>query len=85
MRQIRISDQVYQNILRVTKGSGEDEVGECATEILEQYFADTEISGYVFSPERLAEIAEAAADMDTGKGVPSEEVHEYFRRKSGIK
>lgn len=85
MRQLHISDQLYQDILRHGKDSGFDNIDEYAADILEHYFAEPEISGFIFSPERLAEIAEAAAEMDAGQGISSEEVHEYFRRKSGIK
>jgi len=85
MRQLQISDQLYQDILRRAKDNGFDDVEDYVTDMLEQDAAETEKFRHVFTPERLAEIAEAAADMDAGKGVPAEEVHEYFRRKSGIK
>ncbi len=84
MHHIQISDQLYQNVLRQATANGFADVEGFVTDMLEQQVAEPENFDYLFTPERLAEIAEAVAEMDAGKGIPAEQVHDYFRRKSGI-
>lgn len=76
-----ISDQLYQSILRRASADGFDDVANYLTGILEQEFAEPENFDHLFTPERLAKIDAAVAQVEAGQVVSSEELREHFRRK----
>jgi len=83
MHQISIDDQVYADVSRRATDAGFPSVDAYVNDILRHYPFDEEtedLSGF-FTPERLALIDEAVAEIDAGKGIPLEEVREHFRRK----
>ena len=43
-------------------------------------YEDTENFDHLFTPERLAQIDRAAAQIDAGEGIPAEQVRDHFRQ-----
>ena len=55
--------------------------GVGVADILQHELEDTENLDHLFSPERLAHIDRAAAQMDAGLGIPAQQVREHFQQK----
>ena len=84
MNQIQLSDQLYQEAQRRASASGFVTVDEYVADVLQHDLREeTEDFDSLFTPERLAHIDQAAAQIDAGQGIPAEQVRNYFRRKHG--
>ena len=81
MHQIQLNDQLYQDALRRAAEVGFQTVDEFVADILQHELEDTEKLDHFFTPERLAHIDQAAAQIDAGQGIPAEQVREHFRQK----
>jgi hypothetical protein len=81
MHQIQLNDQLYQEAQRRAAEAGFGSVDEYVAEMLQHDLEDTENLDHLFTPERLAHIDRAAAQIDAGLGIPSEQVREHFRQK----
>jgi len=74
MHQIQLNDQLYQEAQRRAAEAGFGSVDECVADMLQQDLEETENLDHFFTPERLARIDRAAAQIDAGLGIPSEQV-----------
>jgi hypothetical protein len=81
MHQIQLSDQLYQEAQRRAAEAGFGSVDEYVADMLQHDLEETENLDHFFTPERLAHIDRAAAQIDAGLGIPSEQVGEHFRQK----
>ena len=82
MHQIQLSDQLYQVAQRRAAEAGFGSVDEYVADMLQQDLEDqSENFDHLFTPERLAHIDRAAAEIDAGLGIPAEQVREHFRKK----
>ena len=82
MRQIPISDELYQKLLVRAQSNGFESVDDYVIDLLEQEFAEPVNFDEFFTPERLAEIKTAIAQVEAGESISSDELREHFRRKS---
>ncbi|HEX4129124.1 MAG TPA: hypothetical protein VHZ24_03715 [Pirellulales bacterium] len=90
MHQIRLDDQLYQEAQRRAAESGFANVDEYVANVLQSDIADTDELNHLFTPERLAEIDHAAAQIAAGNGLTTEQAdaelakrrEEWLRRKS---
>lgn len=82
MHQVYLSDQLYQEAQRRAAEAGFVSVDEFIADILKQDF-DEEIEDLdrFFTPERLAKIDQAAAQVKAGQFFTSDQVREHFRQK----
>jgi hypothetical protein len=82
MHQIQLNDQLYQEVERRASASGFVTVDEYVADVLQHDLHDeTENLDYLFTPERLAHINRAVAQIDAGQGIPAEQVRDHFRQK----
>ena len=82
MQQIQLNDQLYQEAQRRAAEAGFGSVDEYVADVLQHDLQEqTENFDHLFTPERLAHIDRAAAQIDAGQGIPSEQVREHFRQK----
>lgn len=82
MHQIQISDQLYQEVQRRAAEFGFPTVDEYVADVIQQDLQEqTEDLDHLFTPERLAEIDHALAEIKAGKGLTSDQVREHFRQK----
>ena len=82
MYQIQLNDQLYQEARRHALASGFVTVDEYIADVLQHdLHEESENLDYLFTPERLAHIDRAAAQIDAGQGIPAEQVREHFRQK----
>ena len=85
MYQIQLDDQLYQDAQRRASAAGFVTLDEYVADVLQHdLHEETENFDYLFTPERLAQIDRAAAQIDAGQGIPSEQVRDYFRQKHKI-
>lgn len=81
MHQIQLDDQLYQEAERRAAASGVT-VDEYVADVLQNdLHEETENLDYLFTPERLAHIDRAAAQIEAGQGISAEKVRDYFRQK----
>ncbi len=80
MHQINLSEQLFRDVQRRAEAAGFESVDEYVADVLQQELDDENLD-HLFTPERLAHIDRAIADIDAGKGIPAEEVREHFRRR----
>jgi hypothetical protein len=80
MRQIQISDQLYQKVLPLAKENGFEGVDDFVIDLLEKEFATPVNFDEFFTPERLAEIKTAIAQVEAGESLTAEVMREHFRR-----
>ena len=81
MYQIQLDDQLYQKAQRRASASGFVTVDEYVADVLQHdLHGETENLDHLFTPERLAHIDRAAAQIDAGQGIPAEQVRGHFRR-----
>ena len=82
MHQIQLDDRLYQKAERRGSASGFVTVNDYVADVLQndlhQEFQNLE---YLFTPDRLAHIDRAAAQIDAGQGIPAEKVRDYFQQK----
>jgi hypothetical protein len=82
MHQIRLDDRLYQDAERRASASGFATVDQYVADVLQHDLREeTENFDHLFTPERLAQIDQAAAQIDAGQGIPAERVRDHFRRK----
>ncbi len=81
MHQIQIDDQLYQEANRRAAEAGVASVDEYVVDRLRHDFEEVENIDHFFTNQRLAHIDRAAAQIDAGQGISSEQVQEHFRRK----
>ncbi len=82
MYQIQLADQLYQEAERRASAAGFVSVDEYVADVLQHDLQEeTENFDYLFTPERLAHIDRAAAQIDAGQGIPAEQVRDHFRQK----
>ncbi|HTQ10155.1 MAG TPA: hypothetical protein VMI31_08805 [Fimbriimonadaceae bacterium] len=75
MRNVHLSDQVYQDARRAAKAAGFENVDLYVAEAVRKYL-QTEVESEVgfFTPEILAEIDRGVDDIEAGRTLSSEEV-----------
>jgi plasmid stability protein len=85
MHYIAVDDQLYAKLSLRATAAGYASVDDYVCDILREELDDREDLpenfDHLFTPERLAIIDQAVAELDAGKGIPAERVHEHFRRK----
>lgn len=82
MQNIQLNDQLYQLAQQQAAIAGYPTVDEYVAEVLHFDLAiETQNLDHLFTPERLAHIDRAAAQIDAGQGLTSAQVREHFRRK----
>lgn len=82
MRQIQLNDQIYEQAERRASEAGFTSVDEYVADVVQQNLVEeTENFDHLFTPQRLAEIEQAAADVDAGNYYTAEQVREHFRKK----
>jgi len=82
MHQIQLNDQLYLAAQRRASAAGFVTVDEYVADVLEHdLHEESEDFDYLFTPERLAHIDRAAAQIDAGQGIPSDQVRDHFRQK----
>jgi predicted transcriptional regulator len=82
MPQISISDQLYQKVLQLAKSNGFDGADDYVSDLLEQAVAEPENFDEFFTPQRLAEIKSAIAQVEAGESLTAQVMREHFGRKS---
>ena len=73
MHQIQLSDQLYQVAQRRAAEAGFGSVDDYVADVLQHDLVDTDNFDHLFTPERLAHIDRAAAEIDAGKGLMLEQ------------
>jgi len=82
MHQIQLDDHLYQEAERRASATGFVTVDDYVADVLQHDLREeTENLEHLFTPERLAYIDRAAAQIDAGQGIPSEQVRDHFRQK----
>ncbi len=82
VHQIHINDQLYLEAQRRATEAGFSSVDDYVADVLQHNLQqDTENFDYLFTPERVARIDRAAAQIDADLGVPAEQMREHFRQK----
>ena len=82
MQQIQLNDQLYLVAQRRASAAGFVTVDEYVADVLQHdLHEESENIDYLFTPERLAHIDRAAAQIDAGQGIPSDQVRDHFREK----
>lgn len=84
MRQIQLNDELFQKAQRRAAEAGFASVDDYVADVLQNNLEDAENLDPYFTPERLAHIDRAAAQIDAGQGIPAEQVREHFRRKRNV-
>jgi hypothetical protein len=82
MHQIQLEDQLYREAERRASAAGFVTVDQYVADVLQQdLLEETENLDFLFTPERLAHIDRAAAQIDAGQGIQAEQVRDHFRQK----
>ena len=81
MRYIQLNGQLYQEAQRRAAECGFASVDDYVTSMLQADVEETENLDHLFTPERLAHIDRASAQIDAGQGITAAEVREHFRPK----
>jgi len=81
MYQIHLSEQLFQDAQRRAAEAGFESVDDYVADVLQNELENGENLDRLFTPERLAHIDRAAAQIDAGLGITAEQVKEHFRRK----
>jgi hypothetical protein len=82
MHRIQLDDRLYQEAERRASVAGFVSVDEYVADVLQHDLDEaTENFDHLFTPERLAHIDRAAAQIDAGQGMPAEQVRDHFRQK----
>jgi hypothetical protein len=75
VHQIQLNDQLYQDAQRRAAEAGFGSVDEYVADVLQHDLREEiEDFDHLFTPERLAHIDRAAAQIDAGLGLTSEQV-----------
>lgn len=81
MYQIQLNDQLYHDALRQATANGFESVQDYVVSFIKNDSQEEENFDHLFTPERLAKIDAAIAQVDAGQTISSEELREHFRRK----
>jgi hypothetical protein len=82
MHQVHLSDQLYQEAQRCAAEAGFSSVDEYIADVLSSGFDEAvDDLDRFFTPERLAQIDQAAAQIKAGKSFTSQQVREHFDAK----
>jgi Arc/MetJ-type ribon-helix-helix transcriptional regulator len=82
MHKIQLNDKLYKEAERRAREGGFGSVDEFVAERLESDFSDEqEDLDHLFTPEVIAEIDKAEAEMNAGNFFTSEQVDEHFKKK----
>jgi hypothetical protein len=73
MHQIQLNDQLYQEAQRRAAEAGFGSVDEYVADVLQHDLEETENFDHLFTPERLAHIDLAIAQIEAGQGLTSEQ------------
>lgn len=74
MHQIQLNDQLYQEAQRRATESGFGSVDEYVASMLQHDLDEADNLDRFFTPERLAHIDRAVAQIDAGQGMTREQV-----------
>jgi len=87
MQPIHLDDQLYQESQRRAAEAGFPNVDAYVANVVQQdLHEETEDFEHLFTPERLAHIARAAAQIDAGQGLTLEQANaELAKRADGFK
>ena len=82
MHHIQLNDQVYTEAERRAVNSGFTSVDDYVVDLLtNDMFEFDENIDHLFTPERIAHIDRAAAQIATGKSHTASQVHEHFKKR----
>ena len=82
MRQIQLSDELYQEARQRASTAGFESVDEYIADVVQQDLEEVgEDLSHLFTPERLARIDEGVAQADAGLTIPMDQVREHFRQR----
>jgi len=80
--QLELTDQLYNQAKRRAVEAGFKSVNDYIADMVSDDLAiDTENLDHLFTPERLAHIDKAAAQIKAGQGYTMEEVREHLAEK----
>lgn len=80
MHQIQLNEQLYQQALLRAADAGFGSVDEYVASVLQQELDETENLDHFFTPERLAHIDRAAAEIKAGLGFTSQQADAELAR-----
>ena len=82
MHQIQLNEQLYLDVQRRAMASGFVSVDEYVADVLKHELREEpEDLDHLFTPQRLAQIERAAAQIKAGESFTSEQVREHFRQR----
>jgi len=82
MHQVQLSDQLYQQIQRRAVAAGFPSVDEYIADVLQHdLIEDAENFDQLFTPERLAHIDRAIAQVEAGQGLTSEQARAELAKR----
>jgi len=80
--QLELTDQLYSQVMRRAAESGFESIEEYAVGVITDDLADdTENLDHSFTPERLARIDKAIAQVKAGEFMTSDQVRAHFRKR----
>lgn len=81
MHHVQLDGQLYQEAQRRATEAGFESVDEYVADVLRQDLGDGENLDHLFTPERLAHIDRAAAQIDAGLGIPAAQVRAQLAKR----
>jgi hypothetical protein len=86
MHQVQLNEDLYKNAQRRAAEAGFSSVDEYVADVVSHDLLDvngdeTPNLDHLFTPERLAQIDAAAAEIDAGNYFTSEQMHEELARR----
>ena len=79
--QLELTDQLYNQVMRRAAESGFESIEEYAVGVITDDLADdTENLDHIFTPERLAHIDKAIAQVKAAEFMTSDQVRAHFRK-----
>jgi hypothetical protein len=82
MYEIQLTDQVYSQVKRRAVEAGYEDVDDYVVSVLTyDPFENSKDLDHLFTPERLAHIDRAAAQIKTGESHSASEVREHFKKR----
>ena len=81
MHHVQLDSQLYQEAQRRATETGFESVDEYVADVLRHDLEDGENLDHLFTPERLAHIDRAAAQIDAGEGLTAEQVNAELAKR----
>jgi hypothetical protein len=86
MPQIQIDEKIFEAAQRRAADAGYSSVDEYVADVVAHHLVEdgndeTPNLDHLFTPERLAEIDQAAAEVEAGNYVTADQVREHLRQK----